>query len=990
MTQRGFRKPYYQGQLFPHQQNSTGKTKQDYIDSFSRSTSSRRTTINNNKNRDGGSGNIQNGQQVYSLELYIDNVLYPRNIREYKGFVVAEAVYKDKVSGARGNSVIKGNLPYISSYFIYIVDCRRCHDEKKNQSYFQISRVNKVERTPYIDCTSLKWMICTELGNTHHYFLNCLKKLFPKTFTTVKGSRKIKEKRITSKCPKLWSSLITSTEYFKSKRKDMISKWFTTDNIDKHNQKSGNKRGDTIVNTVNISLIMKIPDKSIQLLQTEMDTKNWWLYTFRRHCVSLDEELKYSIKSMEVLREISVSRKELDQDLDELRIHAIECYRYLKRKRKITCSTSFFEDEIPRKYMVKCKNEGPFHNTSALDLLINEAKMIIKEDINTQIVYSLIQDYEQQCDILNSFKEIFDRFYEKKSEGFVIKKEYKGPSMLLTEKQQEVLNAIGNYPIVDIIGLPGRGKTQMIKELEDKYENIVVLSFVGSMVASLKKRGISKTLTIHSAIFKRLKDDEEMGGKEEEVNTPTEDIIDSIDLSTISMIIVDEFTNVDNKLAADLYSIFPSVRCVIHAFDPKQIGSILPGNIAIDLGRALPSKWNIHLTKQLRVIGDDSKDIIENDNLLLAKRVNKIKYTPFKVPASHLCCSNHTDIATSKDVSKTSSSSSLSKAWYLISPSDHDGNNYGNNKQRRRFYSSKLECDLKTLLFTEHSSSICPVNRIGINIDKCKIIALTNSLKDRVNRLIEQQRNPDSSTILFYKGQQITIVARNFKNRQLTYKKRYDPNEKWDGVENYAFYQHRKNTNNNGNPMITVKLDVSSDAVQNGEIYTFDYARDYDIYQDKWAKTTIPMITKNNPLPTQYKKFKRFIFTKSGVKFCIHPTYIPISNIEPGWVITVNKSQGQEYEQTLFILPPSIQAISTCFNIHHLHVAITRAKTKMYLYGDMETLIHIAKNPTPLRYGTLRWKIKLLIKNVDHQQQQRQKQIQKQQQQQQQEVLELT
>ena len=48
----------------------------------------------------------------------------------------------------------------------------------------------------------------------------------------------------------------------------------------------------------------------------------------------------------------------------------------------------------------------------------------------------------------------------------------------------------------------------------------------------------------------------------------------------------------------------------------------------------------------------------------------------------------------------------------------------------------------------------------------------------------------------------------------------------------------------------------------------------------------------------------------------------------------MHKSQGSEFEEILILLPKG----SECFGIEMLYTAVTRAKKKVIIWGDLETI----------------------------------------------------
>ena len=79
------------------------------------------------------------------------------------------------------------------------------------------------------------------------------------------------------------------------------------------------------------------------------------------------------------------------------------------------------------------------------------------------------------------------------------------------------------------------------------------------------------------------------------------------------------------------------------------------------------------------------------------------------------------------------------------------------------------------------------------------------------------------------------------------------------------------------------------------------------------------------------------------------PTYLPYDALTPGWVLTVNFAQGKEYDTVDFVLPKldssghkMVHSTFALFDRSHIHVAMTRHKTKFTLLGDPDAMQEIA------------------------------------------------
>ena len=68
--------------------------------------------------------------------------------------------------------------------------------------------------------------------------------------------------------------------------------------------------------------------------------------------------------------------------------------------------------------------------------------------------------------------------------------------------------------------------------------------------------------------------------------------------------------------------------------------------------------------------------------------------------------------------------------------------------------------------------------------------------------------------------------------------------------------------------------------------------------------------------------------------------YLPVARLqeyETGYAQTIHRSQGSEFSQVILVLPP-LEEDSSFLTKEHLYTAITRAKQRLILLGDKETL----------------------------------------------------
>jgi len=164
----------------------------------------------------------------------------------------------------------------------------------------------------------------------------------------------------------------------------------------------------------------------------------------------------------------------------------------------------------------------------------------------------------------------------------------------LTDQQSCVLLASTLCPVLSVIGMPGTGKTLVIEALYDFYDGnsgkVAVVTQGGCMADALKERGIHRAKTIHMALshcymYNRLKCVTDTTDE-----CPLLPPSDMFDYDQVQVLIIDEFSNVGDYLAAAIYSkqCFPNLVTIIHHYDPLQTAPIEPGSLSIDYMQCFP------------------------------------------------------------------------------------------------------------------------------------------------------------------------------------------------------------------------------------------------------------------------------------------------------------------------------------------------------------------------------------------------------------------
>lgn len=156
----------------------------------------------------------------------------------------------------------------------------------------------------------------------------------------------------------------------------------------------------------------------------------------------------------------------------------------------------------------------------------------------------------------------------------------------LTPEQCQAIEATLKYPIVNVIGMPGTGKTLFIEALCKYYNtddeiHVAVVTHGSCMANELRQRGIRGALNIHM-VLKHC--------KSKSTHHHQEDSQLSYNPKLIRILVIDEFSNVSDEVASLIYDdkIFPNLQCIVHVFDPIQTQPIGNGSLSIDYFNTFP------------------------------------------------------------------------------------------------------------------------------------------------------------------------------------------------------------------------------------------------------------------------------------------------------------------------------------------------------------------------------------------------------------------
>lgn len=870
----------------------------------------------------------------------VDNQITIANTNTKPGFKVPLTNRSPVVEGG-SMILLKGNLPYHSCYFDYVLTCVNQWDNTYHQEYYRVLSIVEVKlSSPKLSLWTCRWIICVENKMNIQTFIRIAGKY---TGKPIFDASKIVKPSKTSKLPELVvtkfpnhefsSTLYPNSEFYKwicggplltlipRDAHSILSHEFSTLYVDRILRTASDP-------TISWKLMTKRGRKGICKNLKHKPSIIW--HVVDSNTISpLTKREEETIQKIENERDSSSSPPfVVTQRYDSI----LNLYRKMKHQhRKRACSTSFI---LPQSI-----SDDMTVNRDIDELLCKEMRLLTKEIVDGQWVFTFTSDYEIQTKIIDFYKRLWTRW-----DDFPVLDDHYVMDRRLTDEQQRALNSVREQPMVNIIALPGRGKSFLIAEIGKKYKNVAVVTHVASLAAQLRIK-VPQVITICSSIAKSKYDEKKRKlerGKDsiEESSSSSsldrEEKNDSL-FGDIEVLVIDEAEDVENAQMIKLYSVFKHIKRIVHVFDPKQILPIGPGNLALDLASVMrKTRYNILLTHAFRfgspgIISNSS----HNDEKLLKRLPEEMIY--------HIFPLTYPVVKTIKDPFEMMLPNDR-KDLVFVTPINNDDicdlKNLGRN--------IKVLDETITNFFSSEHSLIC--------------ISLTNKYKDTINDFIENKKNPRGN--IFYASQRITIVDNNFEQKRLDIinvdKRSFTIQNRQESIE-----QQKKDEAVEITISILMHTPICSHGVKNGESFIVKCIRDYNAITRQWVKGS-----KRNEVSLQeirdYDKanLRRCIITTTDLVICIHPDFIPYSKVKPGWAITVDKAKGLEYENVLLTFDALKDKI---FSINHLHVALTRAKRVTYILNTTESFRKLVKSPqTMQRFDLMEWRLTKWFKTEMH------------------------
>lgn len=930
----------------------------------------------------------------FKITKQFENIPYENTVPKFK--VPLKTFVK---TDSEGRVVVKGNLPYHSCYFDYVVSCVEEWDNVRQGHYYKILSVVKVDIMTFkVTPWMYKWMMLVENACSQAVLLSTVGNLFNKPFSFNDAKRKDRDtyviKRLGERMSYFETKIYPNTEH---------SRWFLEKPLLSLIPKDAanvmhREDGDLIIK--DILETAKNPNKSWILMIEHLRTHR---FKYVRHKPSIkwtvisdlgeepldtvelqnehDSNDESYVKSTEKAivgdrhRQRRSNQKKAAPSVSSLFVMSdfYDKAFMVYKKLKITVlrhgrSVSFVLDQVfPSKRVPNAsgtddnrklleKREGYTKRELVKKTLCLEMGLLRKEKIyGGQTVYTF-RKYVIACEKAIGY---YEGLWSRASYDSPVEVISYEESKTLSSKQKKAIKAVAEYPLVNIVALPGRGKSFVIRELYKKYKNVAVVTRVASLMIKLKEH-MPNTMTIESAIQRHVtREINRKNPKIETLSIGKED--DKWYHDDTRILIIDEAEDVDALQMVNLYEVFRNVVRIVHVLDPQQISPINPGCIALELVKAIgATPCTVILKKPFRFTGGDSKTEshhMHNDNMILKKTPEKMLRTEYQLTTP--TTTNRTKISLS-DIPSVHSRKDL----VFLKPIE--GIPISTKED--------LTNNLRSLFSTMKDVFTTPITATtNSNYNSTVFISLTNAFKDETNKFVEKRMNPTG--MRFYAGQRITVIDRNFirqsvsllpKKSKPSCKDTQKANE--PGSPDMLSDLLKEITKSHKEEDVEVSSKdaqasvIWSHGVKNGEFYTIECIRDFDVGSNSWTSDP-PMKALSVQKTHMYNKknIKRCLLTACGKVICINPDYVDPKYLIPGWAITVDKSKGLEYDNVFYTFSADKDKI---FSLNHHHVAMTRAKKTTYVLNTFESFCRLVTQPQINKMDTMSFKFKEWFKSV--------------------------
>lgn len=339
-----------------------------------------------------------------------------------------------------------------------------------------------------------------------------------------------------------------------------------------------------------------------------------WLMCFQKHAKPVGlKEMEYD--------GLNVHRVVEKKAINPVMTCAVRMYEYVKELRSHG-HTVFDADQVIQGYLGHAKWRAVAAKCGDSMERMTEALVFLKFHAFTEFapgVLCFIKD-KQRCDeIVDSLQGLArSPAIPDTRDGLPVPCK---PSNELTGAQKAFVEHVHSNRITMLVGGPGTGKSECLVALMAIYERPLVVTYIGMMVDALQGRFGKRTETVHTihSIYYSAKHYQSW-------------------LSQFDLIIVDEFSNVDEHLFAKLLTSVPNYTRLVCVGDLGQIFPIKPGcpfKVMID---QMPE--HVFCLEENKRVDKNSRDLAEAARLIAMERVQEV---PFSAEGPLKMIQNHSD-----------------------------------------------------------------------------------------------------------------------------------------------------------------------------------------------------------------------------------------------------------------------------------------------------------------------------------------------------------
>jgi len=657
---------------------------------------------------------------------------------------------------------------------------------------------------------------------------------------------------------------------------------------------------------------------------------------------------------------------------------AIACYASMHRisKGKSRGHTVLYAHNIRPQW----RFGGPF---SPLRFLIDVVgpELLVEQEVAGRCVFLLASHHRDNEAILRALQDIWRRHVPVANAA-----SFQG--LTLDPEQRRAIQTAEKEPFLLLSGMPGTGKTYVIEQLVARQEkrepkSCLLCTLTGTMVSGHHERGLRLATTIHRPLA-------DLASAEAWVERERAKMARGVDnhqyekalcrLETLrsriaakKWLLIDEFSNVDLKLFRRILTFCPALTTLVLIYDRWQTPPIKPGSPCLEMERAFAgSQYHVQLNQNHRTEGTAAHTLVENDRRLLRLAFDALAF-------ENVVACTPNDQLPADWPPLDDECQGVRPGCYLVAPSGRG-----------------LAPDIGWI-----NATFCP------NQDRRQILTLVHTLRNEINVIVDRQQmrkreqeqekqqgenekehkeeartatwwvenreahRDNGNEWMLYGGQRISVRDVNFEAvKRVDLERAAGLSEEHENEQNSkrgeggggGSRRGAREGGGGGGKKQQGKKDGSgsefrSDAFRNHEVFLFDHCQDYNVKMKRWSTHRLRSIS-HSQLARVPSEHVRFLRTQCGRQFCLHDKYVRPEKMEVAWGQTVNSFQGREEVAVTFLLPEDPQG----FTIHHLHVAFSRAKQCLVLYGTMAQLKALSCNQVAPRQSILGY---LLKQSVD-------------------------